>query len=262
MPGPDLSPIISAIPFRAALAGGWIDQPFVSKLNPDPFGSMVTVSLQPTVHFMERAGMATGTRNVARRLWGHRLPDAPSDRLVRELYAEENRDQIHPSGSQDMVGLIHPGINRLDFDYHIDGGVFPAHIQSNTDPVVAQWFERVFHVIAVAPRPAGYNPLDDQRLTPQLVQQLGQTGRRCFESIVGRDLRELGRSMNDCMRIWAEMMPTIVHHPTITTDLLGLLSAYQRRYAGAMYSGCGGGYLYVVSEEPVPGAFKVKVRLA
>jgi len=27
-----------------------------------------------------------------------------------------------------------------------------------------------------------------------------------------------------------------------------------------MYSGCGGGYLYVVSDEPVPGAFKVKVR--
>ena len=29
-----------------------------------------------------------------------------------------------------------------------------------------------------------------------------------------------------------------------------------------MYSGCGGGYLYVVSEEPVPGGFQVKVRMA
>jgi hypothetical protein len=29
-----------------------------------------------------------------------------------------------------------------------------------------------------------------------------------------------------------------------------------------MYSGCGGGYLLVVSKEPVPGAFTVKVRLA
>jgi hypothetical protein len=27
-----------------------------------------------------------------------------------------------------------------------------------------------------------------------------------------------------------------------------------------MYSGCGGGYLYVVSDEPVPGAFQVQVR--
>jgi len=28
-----------------------------------------------------------------------------------------------------------------------------------------------------------------------------------------------------------------------------------------MYSGCGGGYLYVVSAEPVPGGFRVKVRV-
>jgi hypothetical protein len=29
-----------------------------------------------------------------------------------------------------------------------------------------------------------------------------------------------------------------------------------------MYSGCGGGYLIVVSDEPVPGAFQVTVRIA
>jgi hypothetical protein len=29
-----------------------------------------------------------------------------------------------------------------------------------------------------------------------------------------------------------------------------------------MYSGCGGGYLIVVSNQPVPGAFKVTVRIA
>jgi hypothetical protein len=29
-----------------------------------------------------------------------------------------------------------------------------------------------------------------------------------------------------------------------------------------MYSGCGGGYLMVVSDEPIPGAFKVNIRLA
>jgi hypothetical protein len=43
-------------------------------------------------------------------------------------------------------------------------------------------------------------------------------------------------------------------------DLVGILRYYQSRYAGAMYSGCGGGYLYVVSEGPVPGGIRVKVR--
>jgi hypothetical protein len=45
-------------------------------------------------------------------------------------------------------------------------------------------------------------------------------------------------------------------------DLMALLKAYQRQYLGAMYSGCGGGYLIVVSGEPVPGALKVNVRVA
>ena len=41
---------------------------------------------------------------------------------------------------------------------------------------------------------------------------------------------------------------------------MALLRYYQSRYAGAMYSGSGGGYLYVVSEETVPGAFRVTVQ--
>jgi hypothetical protein len=40
------------------------------------------------------------------------------------------------------------------------------------------------------------------------------------------------------------------------------LTVYQKNHPGAMYSGCGGGYLFVVSNKPVPGAFKVNIRLA
>src|SRR5512143_2373077 len=87
----DIGRVIGRIPYRMAFAGGWIDQPFVSRHDPAPPGSMVVVGLEPTFRFMERAGMATGTRNVALRLWGGTLPDRPSDELVRELYAEENR---------------------------------------------------------------------------------------------------------------------------------------------------------------------------
>ena len=57
-------------------------------------------------------------------------------------------------------------------------------------------------------------------------------------------------------------MPCVLRHPTLTVDLAALLKHYQARYRGAMYSGCGGGYLYVVSQGPVPGAFRVTVRTA
>ena len=72
----------------------------------------------------------------------------------------------------------------------------------------------------------------------------------------------LGRSFNLNMKCWEALLPQVVRHPLIKLDLPGLLRAYQARYPGAMYSGCGGGYLIVAAEEPVPGSFTVKVRLA
>jgi hypothetical protein len=257
----EITDIVGRIPYRMAFAGGWIDQPFVSRLNPKPPGAMVVVAIHPTLRFMDRAGMATGTRKVAVRMWKDGLPDRPAAQLVRELYAEENRDLAERSGSQDMIGLVYPGVNRLDYDFSHEGGVFPVHIESNNDPKVAAWIEQVVHVIPVAPRPQGYAPLGVKNLAPKWIAALGQSGRDCFDAIVARDIKGLGQSMNRCMKCWETLLPHVVRHPTIEIDLLGLMEYYQSRYSGAMYSGCGGGYLYVVSDEPVPGAFKVQVRI-
>ena len=257
----DLAAVIGRIPYRVALAGGWIDQPFVSKLNPAPAGSMVVAGLEPDFRFMDRAGMATGTRHVAMRLWNGRLPQRDPALLVRELYAEENRHLKDPSGSQDMIGLIYPGISRLDYDIHHEGGYFPRHIETNRDPEVAAWLERSLHVIPVLQRPEGYNPLGEQHLDPEWVRRLGQSGKDCFDSIVSRNLQALGASMNECMACWEALLPHTVRHDTVKLDLKALLASYQTRYPGAMYSGCGGGYLLVASDQPVPGAFKIRVRL-
>ena len=109
-----LTDVIGPIPYRLALAGGWIDQPFVSRLDPEPPGSMVVVGLEPEARYMERCGLATGTRKVALRLWPDGLPAGEPMELVRRLYEAENGDRPDPSGSQDMIGLIYPGISRLD----------------------------------------------------------------------------------------------------------------------------------------------------
>jgi hypothetical protein len=257
-----ITDVIGAIPYRMAFAGGWIDQPFVSQCNPVPPGSMVVVGLEPSCWFMERSGMATGTRKVAQRLWHGKLPGGDLLRLVKQLYEEENRGQADPSGSQDMIGLIYPGVNRLDFDYRHEGGYFPCHIESNNDPAIARWLEDVIYMLPVAPRPPGYSPLGVKNLDPQWIRRLGQTGKDCYDAILAKDAAALGASMNECMECWEAILPHVVRHETIDVDLLGILHYYQSRYPGAMYSGCGGGYLYVVSEVPVPGGLRVNVRIA
>lgn len=258
--GRSLTEVIGAIPYRVALAGGWIDQPFVSRHDPAPPGSMVVVNVHPHCWFMERAGMATGTRKVALALWGGTLPEREPAASVRELYHEENRGRSDPSGSQDMIGLVYPGVSRLDYDAGHEGGVFPARVESNTDPAVARWLEEVLHVLPVAQRPEGYHPLGVKRLDPAWVRRLGASGRDCFDAIAARDVRALGASMNACMACWEAILPQTVRHPVLTVDLPGLLAHYQARCPGAMYSGCGGGYLLVASTEPVPGALKINVR--
>ena len=258
----EITDVIGKIPYRMAFAGGWIDQPFVSKHNPSPPGSMVVVALEPTFLFMDRCGMGTSTRKVAIKLWQGRLPDGDPAELVRELYALENKGKPEPSGAQDMAGIIYPGVNRLDFDYAYEGGYFPVHVESNNDPDVARWLEGVIHMVPIAQRPPGYNPLGEKNLDPQWVRRLGQSGKDCFDAIVTRDAQGLGASMNECMKCWEAILPHTVRHPTITVDLMAILGYYQSRYAGAMYSGSGGGYIYVVSEEEVPGSIRVKVRVA
>ncbi|HEV2320019.1 MAG TPA: hypothetical protein VGV18_09730 [Verrucomicrobiae bacterium] len=252
---------LGAMPNRLQLAGGWIDQPFVSQYNPAPPGSMVVVQLEPDFRPMDRSGMASGTRAIAMKLWKGKPPNRPRQELVRKLYRAENKGKVEPSGSQDMIGLIYPGISRLDYDFNHEGGVFPAHIESCNRPGVARWLEKMLHLIPVEPRPQGYSPLGKKYLHPEWIAKLGQSGKDCFSAILRRDARALGASLNLTMQCWERLLPHVVRHPLIRLDLAALLKAYQKQYLGAMYSGCGGGYLIVVSEKHVPGAFHISARV-
>jgi hypothetical protein len=261
-PKSSIAKLLGSIPHRLQLAGGWIDQPFVNRHHPAPPGSMVVVQIAPDFRPMDRSGIASGTRHIATRIWKGRLPDRPPEKLVRELYKAENKGKAERSGSQDMIGLVYPGVNRLDYDCKIYDGVFPAHIESCTNAKVARWLGNVLYLLPIEPRPLGYDPLGVKKLTGKWVANLGQSGRDCYDAIVNRDAQALGASLNLNMKCWETLLPQVVRHPLLRVELMPVLKAYQEEYLGAMYSGCGGGYLIVVSEEPVPGAFKINVRVA
>lgn len=256
----DITDILGKLQYRIALAGGWIDQPFVSKHNPSPPGSMVVVAVEPQFRWMDRAGICGSTRKIALDIWGDELPDEPPEKLVRQLYEAENKDKSEPSGSQDMIGLIYPGINRLDFDYEHEGGYFPVNIESYNDQEIANWLEDILYILPVNMRPDGYNPLERKNIDPEWVRRLSKSGKDCFDAVVNKDINMLGQSMNECMQAWHTLLPDILKHHTLRLNLVSLLKYYQANYPGAMYSGCGGGYLYVVSEKKVPGGFQVKIR--
>src|SRR5208283_5360994 len=194
---------------------------------------MVVAQIEPDFRPMDRSGIASGTRAVAMKIWNGRLPNRPPEDLARELYEVENRGKAEPSGSQDMIGLVYPGVNRLDYDFNFDGGVFPSHIESCNGIKVARWLEKVLHLIPIEPRPDGYSPLGKKNLDPKWVARLGQSGKDCYDAIVKMDAMALGASLNLNMKCWETLLPHVVRHPALRVDLMPILQAYQKQYPGA-----------------------------
>jgi cytidyltransferase-related domain len=237
-------------PYRLCLAGGWIDQPWVSKIYP---GSVVVAQIWPTMDFNNRSGLATSSRRVGIQLWGDRYPDGEYEENARLLFGAENppgKDYV--SGSQDHIGLLYPGVNRLDYN----GGYWPERIESAVDEETCKWLSDVIHLVPLEPRSDGYDPLKIMNLEKHIVKELGKAGEGCWNAIIKRDVVMLGRSMTDTLMAWKKMLPLTVPDWV----LVELKTRYLPFYPGAITSGSGGGYMMVASEKPVPGAIKVRVR--
>lgn len=249
-------------PYRVALAGGWGDHNFVNFLAD---GNVVVVQIQPTVTFHDRCGICSSTRQFLVQKYPKGIPDdIDKYELATELYYWENGRKVPIGGSQDAWGSVYPGVSLLHYDFRHHNGVLPKKVTSIVNQRTAKWFERNFWIVdCVGPRPEGYNPFDAGRFaTKKVVSQLGKSGQDCFAAIKNRDVEALGASFNLCSSAWRKMLPAIFEHPTIKVPVMQKLRYYQRKYAGAMPSGCGVGYIYVASSEPVDGGFQVKVNLA
>jgi cytidyltransferase-related domain len=237
-------------PYRLCLAGGWIDQPWVSKIHP---GSVVVAQIWPTMDFNSRSGLATSSRDFGIKIWGDRYPEGDPVKNAKILFGAENPPGTeYVAGSQDHLGLLMPGVNRL----HYNGGYWPDYIQSSVDKDICDWLTDVIHLVPLKPRPDGYDPLKEMHLEKYFIRDLGEAGDRCWESILRKDILGLGKSLSDTLISWKKILPL-----TVPDDIMkDMETIYFTKYHGAITSGCGGGYIIVVSENAVPGEVRIKVR--
>ena len=237
-------------PYRVCLAGGWMDQPWVSEKHP---GSVVVAQMYPTIDFNDRSGMATSSRKVAIELWGDEYPGGDPVRNAQLLFGAENPPgSAYISGTQDHIGLLVPGITRIDYE----GKYWPNHVENTVDKETCEWLSSVLNFIPLQPRPDGYNPILTQNLDPKIIKRLGESGKVCYHAILKKDVKQLGESMKESFLCWSEMLPYTV--PDWVMD--EMQQNYFPNYSGAITSGSGGGYVVFPSEEKVEGAIKVKIR--
>lgn len=235
-------------PYRICIAGGWIDQPWVSKICA---GSVVVAQIHPTIDFNDRSGFATSSRKVAVDLWGGIIPNGDPIQNAKLLFGAENPPGAkYISGSQDHIGLLAPGINRLFYD----GDYWPSKIDNMSDPEICRWLSNRLHFIPLKQRPEKYNPLSELNLREDCIKKLGESGDLCWKSILNQDVEGLGKAMTQSFEMWQIILPNTV------PEWVKKEAEKYKNHPGLITSGSGGGYLMIASEKNIQDTIKIKIR--
>jgi cytidyltransferase-like protein len=238
------------LPYRIDLAGGWLDQPFVSKHHPGP---VITISLEPTLEFNERSGMASSTRRHALELWGPKVPPGNYEKLAKVLFCYDNPPGTEIiSGSQDSIGLVFPG---LAYAYY-EGAYWPSRIEHRLDEPLLRFVESSLQLVSLGPRFADYDVLSDTTFDRQHARALADAADGHWQAILSQDILRFGRTMREAFEAQVAMFPHMMNE-----RVAALIDEYRDRALGWKLSGAGGGgYFILAAEKPIPGAVRVLAR--
>lgn len=239
------------IPYRIDLAGGWLDQPWVSELHP---GAVITISIEPDYDFNDRSGMSTSSRKKAMELWHTDIPEGDKETLAKTLFCYENPPgSKYISGSQDSIGIVMPGVNRLEYN----ANYWPAHIDSiPKDDKVLKFIEDHLWLIPLDRRGQGYSPYDGKNIYKEAVMELAQAADDCWNAVQACDYEAFGKSIRDCFEAQIKLFPN-----TAPAEIMEQIDRYKDQAIGWKLSGAGGGgYLVLVSDKEIPNALKIRIR--
>jgi cytidyltransferase-like protein len=241
---------VNQMPFRIDLAGGWLDQPFVSKHYP---GAVITISIEPTLQFNERSGMASSTRRAAIEMWGSRLPVGEPEKLSKILFCYDNPPGTKViSGSQDAIGLVFPGLAKANYA----GAYWPDSIEQMRDELALQFVENALYLVTLGPRHAGYDVLADTRIDAKRAKALADPTEACWRAIGERDIVGFGRAIRESFEAQVAMFPHMMNE-----SVAQLIEKYRDQALGWKLSGAGGGgYLILVSDKPIENAVRIVAR--
>lgn len=238
------------MPYRIDLAGGWLDQPYVGKYTPGP---VLTIAIEPSVSFNERSGMASSTRRKAIELWVSDIPHGNREQLAKILFSYENPPGTKIiAGSQDSIGIVMPGLNKLNYK----GDYWPDKIISVHDENILSWIESHLYLITLEPREWDFNVLDNTNINEENAILLARAAEDCWSSILAKNSMDFGTAFRKSFEAQILMFPNMVDD-----EIMAIIERYKNKALGWKLSGAGGGgYLILVSEEPIDGAMQIKVR--
>ncbi len=238
------------IPYRIDLAGGWIDQPYVSKYAS---GSVLTICIEPDYEFNDRSGMSTSSRKKAIELWQTDIPDGNREKLAKTLFCFENPPGTkYVSGSQDSLGITLPGLNNL----YYTGEYWPERITSIVEDDILSWLEERIWMIPLYPRHQSYDVLTNTNIDESGAKALSKAASDCWAAILKKDTVAVGEAISESFNAQISMFPNMVND-----DILAQIELFKNDVSGWKVSGAGGGgYLIFFSEKPIKNAIQIRIR--
>jgi cytidyltransferase-like protein len=239
------------IPFRLDLAGGWLDQPYVSKYYPGP---VITISIEPEIEFNDRSGMSSSTRAKAIELWQTDIPEGDKEKLAKTLFCVENPPGTkYVSGSQDSIGIVYPGVNKLEYPKE---NYWPDLIESISEEETLKWIEEHLWFINLSPRDKSFDVLSGTKIDEPGAKALADAANGLWNAIQRKNLTSFGKYFRASFEAQIAMFPNMV-----TKQITETINMYENEALGWKISGAGGGgYLVLVSDKPVKNAMQIKIR--
>lgn len=223
---------MNQIPYRLDIAGSWGSHPFINALCPQ-----IQIIARIEGECIKRGmGLAGSSRDVIINNPG--LTD-------KELYDKENEGKSFMVGSEDIVGILKPGIKIFHYDssYWMDEKKTEYLPQKDID-----WLNEVLHLIQTYERPKNLNVLGELNVTRKKAEEYRKSTYRILKTIRKHNLKAFAEEIINNHNILISMMPRreidIYYNWGIGRKLCG---------AG------GGGYVLAVSDKKITNEDEFKI---
>jgi galactokinase/mevalonate kinase-like predicted kinase len=199
--------------------------------------------------------MATSTRKKAIELWNDNLPMENPEKLAKTLFRYDNDPGTKDvSGSQDSIGITMPGINRFFYEKE---QYWPSKFETITDLSIIKWLEERLYMITLWPRQADFVVLENTNISVDNVKRLTNAAELAWDGLINKDIINFSKGFSASFSSQVKMFPKMMND-----KIAKVIDSHKNMVLSWKLSGAGGGgYLILISEEEIPNAIRIKIRL-
>jgi mevalonate kinase len=147
-----------------------------------------------------------------------------------------------------------PGINRFFYEKE---KYWPSKFETISDLSTIRWLEDRLFMITLWPRPADFVVLENTNITADNVKFLSDAAEMAWDGLIRKDIKTFAKGFSASFDSQVRMFPKMMND-----KIIKIIDNHRDKALAWKLSGAGGGgYLIIISEEEIPNAIKIKIRI-